>query len=222
MSEFTKTDVGDFFVNRTENFEKSPPDSMWESIEKQIPQYSVTNPLLKYFIGGIGLSVLIFGLFLIFYNYNTGTKIITNQNISEKKEINNINDSDNNSIIAINSDNIEKENKEPLVNTEIVISNNIIKNSNKNTDLRKHETENTTSKDSEKSVKYSINATGLKGVSEIIFENNKKENIITLANPKPNAFGFYDIDISKLPNGTYNIFITMNGEKKLHKTETFK
>ncbi|MBI5539326.1 MAG: hypothetical protein HY951_04655 [Bacteroidia bacterium] len=224
MSEFTKTDVGDFFVNRTENFEKSPPDSMWESIEKQIPQYSVTNPLLKYFIGGIGLSVLIFGLFLIFYNYNTGTKNITNQNISEKKEITN-NESEkisNNAIVSINSENTEKDNIVADVNTEKIKNNNIIKNSSNNTDLRKHETENTTSKDSEKSVKYSINATGLNGVSEIIFENSKKENILTLANPKPNAFGFYDIDISKLPNGTYNIFITINGEKKLHKTETFK
>lgn len=223
MSEFIKTDVGDFFVNRTENFEKSPPDSMWENIEKQIPQYSVTNPILKYFIGGIGLSVVIFGLFFIFYNYSTGTKSITNQNISENKEINN-NESgkiSNNVAVSINSEKTEKKNLVTDINTEKIKTNNIIINTN-NYDIIKHKTENSISTDKEKSVKYSINASGLKDVTEITFKNNKEENIIIITNPKPNAFGFYDIDISKLPNGTYNIFITINGEKKLHKTETFK
>jgi hypothetical protein len=224
MSEFNKKDVEDFFVSKTENFEKSPPDSMWENIENQIPNYLATNPLLKYFIAGIGLSVIIFSLFFIFYNYNTDSKSETIQIISDKTIIINKDNNQNSNIenVAIaDSKNLLKEKVIVEEITQKAAKLNNKQNILNNTTPRKHESAEKENTNSEKSIKYSINATSLKNVTEITFENEKKENIIALQNPTPNAFGFYDIDISKLPSGVYNIFITSNGSKKLHKTETF-
>ena len=223
MSEFKKTDVGDFFVSRTENFEKSPPESMWESIENQIPVYSVSNSLLKYFIGGISISIIIFSLFLIFYNFDAVPKNKSQNIISNKAENSSVSSNNKvttaNPIITSNSINIPEKQIKSEITTQKSTDNN---NSQNITILNDKKTEISTNNSEEKSIKYSINASGLKDVSEISFENEKKENVIILQNPVPNAFGFYDIDISKLPSGLYNIFITINGNKKLHKTETFK
>jgi len=235
MSQFIKTDVGDFFVNRTKNFEKSPPDSMWESIERQIPKYPVTdsgNSLIKYLIAGISLSVIVMGILLIYY-----------QNIStpgekSKQSVSNTTDALQNTGKPVNvtlntATAINKTVLKNIVPVKKETENTSFKSSAANTNQNEKNTDNINSaknnedfvqhgNTSNKTIIYSINATGLKDVTEIYFENNKEEKVIIVKNPVPNAFGFFEIDISKLAGGTYKVWIVSQGNKKFHKTETFK
>ncbi len=225
MSELIKTDVGEFFVKQTKNFVNEPPDSMWESIESQIPEYSVSignKLLLKYLVSGIGLSIIIIATILYYSqnNRNNPEQVLINNNVQIKND-------------AIKNNKIQ--NTKISSNKKILTTNlNVEKTSLKSAVISKLSTQKTTNKsdkiatntlasaESEKTIKYSINATTYKNLNEIIFENSKNESVIDLKNPIPNAFGFYEVDISKLTEGTYNIWVVTNGNKTLHKTEIFK
>lgn len=221
MSELIKTDIGDFFVKHTKNFEKEPPDSMWENIESQVPQYSVStvnNSLLKYLVSGIGLSIIIIAAILFYFQVNQNK---TEQSFINQKNVNNPNSKQ---IVDNKIDYTDKKSTLSSIpentNTTIATKQNSNIKINKN-NLNKPITNNVASEEPKKTMKYSINAATYKNINEIIFENGKKENVIILKNPVPNAFGFYEIDISKLSSGTYNIWIITNENKTLHKTETF-
>jgi len=224
MSELIKTDVGEFFVEHTKNFVKEPPDSMWESIESHIPQYSVStanNSLLKYLVSGIGLSVIIIAAIL--YYFQTGQNYTENSNVKQNNTQVNINSS--NTLQTVENK-INKADVATTLNTKQISINSTSKTKQSENKTVENNTQNKTNSNNvaepNKSIKYSINATTYKNLNEIIFENTKKENVIDLKNPLPNAFGFYEIDISKLSSGTYNIWVVSNGNKTLHKTETFK
>lgn len=221
MNEYIKTDVGKYLTNRTGSFEKSPPDELWNNIEKNIPVYPILNSnkaLLRYLIGGIGLSVIIIAFILIYYQpfSQSGTRsdlseiknIVATKNLNSDQAVN-INENKENTIIA------------PEEKTEKIISTNVNKSSAKQ-NKAENNTQATANMSSENSITYSINATGLKNVTLISFINENNETVLVSKNPVPNSFGFYIIDISQLPKGTYSIMIaTINGTK-LHKKETFK
>jgi len=223
MSEYNKTDVGEFFVEHTKNFIKEPPVSMWESIESQVPKYNVTTynkTLLKYLIFSAGVSAII--IVVVMFNKNASnvkpdiksTSIENSKIIPAQNKINNA--IAYNKKPALNVAEPEKTtqtdfNKNTLVNQKQNINTNkkeLIKKENEAVQLQKNS-------------KYSINAALFKNVSEIIFENYKNENIIDVKNPQPNAFGYFEIDISKLIAGNYNIYVVSEGKKILHKSETF-
>ncbi len=228
MNELIKTDVGEFFVSHTKNFDKNPPDSMWESIERHIPEYSVSainRVLLKYLISGISLSAIIIAALLFYFQNkqnNNNENLSSKNNVSNQQIANNLSQTNNLNVLPTPEKNAH--NTKSII-TESKKQKNIEPTSNKttvNTATKPANTNTQTTPELDKSIKYSINATTFKNVSEIFFENVKNENVIDLKNPVPNAFGFYEIDISKLSAGTYNIWVISNGNKTLHKTETFK
>jgi hypothetical protein len=219
MSEYIKTDIGEYLVSRTGNFEKSPPDDLWKHIEEKIPTYSVfnsNNTLIKYLIGGISLSAIIIAFLIIYFKPFSPPENISGTSI--KSDVHH-----NNGSQAINKTAIESKNlvKTTLVSTENIASKKEVllkETSEKKENAAKAET----LKNSDKSVTYSINASGLKNVNAISFVNDKNETVLVSKNPAPNTFGFYVIDISQLAKGTYNIMISTSEGTKLHKRETFK
>jgi hypothetical protein len=220
MSEYIKTDVGEYLANRTGNFEKSPPDELWKHIESNIPTYSgfITNrTLLKYLLGGISLSAIIIAFLLIYFQPFSSENINSTTSVAQ------------NTIPTLNK-------VLPKVNNQILVPEKIVETTivpvNNNTQKTVLTTENSSKKDNiskveatiknNNSVTYSINASGLKNVTAITFINDKNETVLVSKNPTPNSFGFYIIDISQLAKGTYNILITSPEGTKLHKRETFK
>ena len=221
MSEYIKTDVGEYLTSRTGNYEKSPPEELWKHIENNIPTYSrfVTNKsLLKYLIGGISLSAIIVAFLLIYFqpfsteNSNSTPTLVKNS-IPVKIDV---------STKTINQ--ITTEPVNTVKTTIATVENNtqktapLTENNIKQESVSKNET---IIKDNN-SVTYSINASGLKNLNAISFVNDKNETVLISKNPTPNSFGFYIIDISQLAKGSYNIMLTSSEGKKLHKRETFK
>lgn len=211
MSEYIKSDVGEYFTNRTMNFEKSPPDNIWNNIEKSIPVYNptgTTSTLVKLVIGTISLSVIIFAVLWIKHlnfseqenNYGLEANQKSSTLIQEKDALLLIQQNQQGDIVDMN-----------IVSNEKSISNKTINQEAKNVG---QQTKN------EKT--YSINATGLKGVTEISFVDEHKNVVLSSKNPMPNNYGFYVIDISKLSAGTFSVMITTNEGTRLHKMETFK
>lgn len=213
MSEYINTDIGEFLTNKTGNFEKSPPDELWNKIENNIPTYSgiITNKtLIKYLIGGISLSAVIIFLLIHFQPFssvkNSSSTVIT----ENKTQVKNTVALTANDQILTKPSNIE--------NTAIVSEN---KKAEKTITSSEENTKKETIVKSNNSVTYSINASSWKNVTTIAFINDKNETVLITKNPTPNSFGFYIIDISQLAKGTYNIMITTPEGVKLHKRETF-
>lgn len=220
MSEYIKSDVGEYLSSRTTNFEKSPPDAIWENIEKNIPVYQgstgTVSTMVKLVIGTISLSAIIFAVLWIKYQDFSGDENNKGLPVNRKATTN---------IQILNSSSISITNSTP-VNENILLT-----DSQKNTEVSKEsniEKHNTiTTKENQntepgKNMTYSINASGLKNVTEISFVNENNEAVLSVKNPVPNSFGFFILDISKLAGGTYNIMITTNQGTRLHKKETFK
>ena len=219
MSEYIKTDVGEYLTGRTGSFEKSPPDELWKHIEEKIPTYSAfssNRTLLKYLIGGISLSGIIIAIILI-YNQpislsgNKTTLSDIKKSVATENSVSNTDQTTKSGNSFITS--VEK--------TENVSAKTDVKSAE---NQNKKENKNSTNANliSDKSVTYSINASGLKKVTSISFVNDKNETVLVSKNPVPNSFGFYIIDISQLPKGTYSIMIATPEGSKLHKQETFK
>lgn len=222
MNEYIKTDVGEYLTGRTGSFEKSPPDELWKHIEENIPTYSAfssNRTLLKYLIGGISLSGIIIAVILI---YNQPITPFENKaNLSDiKKSLTTANSVSN----STNQNQTAK--TENITIASIEKNENISANKNIKTSESLNKKENgksiPTNLTDDKSITYSINASGLKNVTSISFVNDKNETVLVSKNPVPNSFGFYIIDISQLPKGTYNIMIGTPEGSKLHKLETFK
>ena len=208
MSEYIKSDIGEFLTSRTMNFEKSPPDFIWENVEKNIPVYKpsgTVSTMVKLVIGTMSLSVMIFAILWIKHQSFTKAESLSGFAVNQKSAtfIQQM------EVLPRTSEQISGQSEE-----QISTKNNTIQVSKNN-----QVTEKVNTPTSNKT--YSINASGLKGVTEISFIDEKNKVILSEKKPQPNSFGFFVIDISKLPVGSYSIMITTNEGTKLHKKETF-
>ncbi len=221
MSEYIKSDVGEFLTNRTMSFEKSPPEAIWNNIEKQIPVYPVTgkvSTMVKLVIGTFSLSLIIFAVLWFKYQNFSGTEN-TSALAVNKKTSTQIPMLGTSSLSLTNISQAKE--KEPLSNNpQTGLSVSEKSTSEKNNSIQK--TKENQATEQGKNITYSINASGLKNVTEISFVDENKKVVLSAKNPVPNSFGFYIIDISRLAGGTYSIMITTNEGSRLHKKETFK
>lgn len=212
MKEYNKADTADFFVNRSANYEKSPPDYIWDNIEKHIPVYDIPvkgNYTIRYIIAGISLSAIL--AFILLYSYFpfAGNENRNGIAFDAKSLINvsKLNLAGNTAGITV-----ESANNAPVINSgEKTTGTNVIPNNS--TSVK--------SNTPEKDITYSISASGLGVVSSINFVNDSNRTVISVKNPAPNKFGFYIIDISSLPRGTYNVMINSGTASRLHKREVF-
>jgi hypothetical protein len=210
MSEYIKSDAGEFITNRTMNFEKSPPDFVWNNIEKHIPVYSpngTVSTLVKLVIGTMSLSVIIFAILWIKLENNSPASHTEGMAVNKK-----------------NTTQIPSISVSASSNDNIVVEKNKIAETDHKQNLQQITTdpENKQLTEPGKNITYSINASGLRNVTEISFVDHENKIVLSSKNPTPNSFGFYIIDVSQLVRGTYNIMITTNEGTRLHKKETFK
>ncbi|OFX18290.1 MAG: hypothetical protein A2033_17735 [Bacteroidetes bacterium GWA2_31_9] len=241
MKEYIRKDVGDYFFDRTNDFEMSPPEHIWENIRKEItiPQATVKPHFIRFWqYYTISAIVGIIAISAYYYSNNSNNSNVIAENIAvttQETTVNNIlNESSSNTIV-------EAENKEevPEIKSEIVKVKNedaVIKNdyiapvekvvSNNSNTEKANVALNTKVSETQPSViksvkKYNISASAFENVKQILFVNNLGEKSIIVNNPNPNKFGFFEVDVTKLVSGRYEIRVVTDKEEIKHKIENF-
>lgn len=244
MKEYIKKDIGDYFFERTNDFEMSPPEHLWENIRKEIavPQIPARPHFLRFW-QYYAISAII-GIIAVSVYYSTKTEIVTPSNIVTDKasittqEIStNVtpavsNSAVNEDINANNANIVTKPEAAGIENKEIIAKNaseKVIEKlstkdnsnvaNNENTKINTTVSNNVTKVNSIK--KYNINASSFKNVKQIYFVNDSGEKSIVINNPTVNKFGFYEIDVTNISSGKYRIKIVTDKEEIEHKIESF-
>ncbi|OFX47063.1 MAG: hypothetical protein A2046_11855 [Bacteroidetes bacterium GWA2_30_7] len=249
MKEYIKKDIGDYFFDRTNDFEMTPPEHIWGNIQSEIclPQTPVKPHFLRFWhyyiisavIGIIAVSVYYFS---ITNTNNLATnKIIENANIitpenpqneisenkiiiSENVKINNIDSSViNHEVVDVKKEvAVEKIENKPIAKK--VSSNNTSENVNTNPSNVKIDTnsKNNSNNNPVKNIKnYNISAASFENVKQIFFVNDSGKKSLIINNPTVNKFGFFEIDITSLLSGRYRIKVVTDKGEIEHKIENF-
>lgn len=245
MKEYIKKDVGDYFFERTNDFELSPPEHIWNNIRKEIgiPQVPVKPHFVRFWqYYAISAIISIIGIYT-FNNFNAENSNLSSNNIIDNEKVttpivteniktidNSINstakDINKNDVIVNNSVAVETQKKQEFasnVSEKIIEKVNSTKNSeiaiNTNNELKSNETSNPVAISSVK--KYNISASTFKNVKQIFFVNDSGEKSLVINNPSVNKFGFFEIDVTKLLSGRYKIKVVTEKEEIEHKIENF-
>lgn len=243
MKEYIKKDIGDYFFERTNDFEMSPPEHLWENIRKEIavPQIPAKPHFLRFwqyytisaFVGIIAVSAYfltkseVTTTNLVAENVSLPTPVkTTDLNIVSTQEVANENTTNINNINLTQPEIIESQKKEIITKntsekvidkTSTDVNSNVV-----NSDNSKLNTSSNTNVTKINSIKkYNINASSFKNVKQIYFVNDAGEKSIVVNNPTINKFGFFEIDVTSLLSGKYRIKIVTDIEEIEHKIESF-
>jgi hypothetical protein len=225
MKTYESPDVSDFVTGRTGNYEKSPPEHVWENIRKSIPEYSIRRVNVSrkwYYIGGVSLSVLVIALLIILNIDRTGQQSGNSRPSSgiHTKEINKIS-TGTNGISSEQPVSTEKskssvsfeqnEDKSTVVGGEkdkknTANADNITLQTGSSEKNKNNNTVNTSGTTKEVNT-FNLSASDLPVVTRVYFTNEKNEVVLSIKNPVKNKFGFYPVDISSIPAVTYSIYV---------------
>lgn len=244
MKEYIKKDIGDYFFDRTNDFEMSPPEHIWENIRKEItiPQATVKPHFIRfwqYYVISAIVGIIAISTYYYSNNDNNSNAIAENVIITTPETPkNNISDDVSSNIIVVAENkqeesevkteavNVKKENvavkNDKIEPTEKSSSNNS-NTANSNVDVNtKTNTANASTPSVVKSVKkYNISASAFENVKQILFVNDLGEKSLIVNSPQPNKFGFFEVDVTKLVSGRYEIRIVTDKEEIKHKIENF-
>lgn len=260
MKESTNKDIVQFFYDKTADYEKNPPDLLWDKINKDVASHYNNPGHFNLFLKNIYLFPILFGgLFIVAFIYfqkSDINKTELNKNIAKienPSETNDYNRTKNIIVEDVQEKSLNKVSKESEIESNI--NKEVVVEKGHTGEIKSITTENITNKEVEinkiapvefdtsenlarieikseeaneditiKKRIYNISTSTFKNIEKIHFvkSNGKDELVKEIESPVLSPFGYFEVDITDLPAGTYKVRVLEEGKWLEHKIETFK